>query len=314
MIRVGYIVTALTVFALHEAHAADGSARHTLRWTRGPGAEACIDAPALTTAVEARLGYRAFGDAAAAVNIEAHVQAKAPGWHVAIAVRRDDGTALGARELDERSPDCRVLDEALVLMIALIVDPDAAMRASPPTVAPAAPPPIARSSPWLFEASAAIATAGMLLPGASIGAAARVSIDPPGLPVVVIRGTWWLEDELRDRNQGSAMNLVTGGVALRVPVSGDLVAVSGGIELGRMAGAGFGFDRSDHASATVAYLTLEPTISVKLTPRLVFSALVGAWIPLVRPRFVYVEAGETMLLYQPSPVALVGQAGLTVPF
>ena len=319
MIRVGYVLAALALFASHEAHA-DGSARHALRWTRGPGAEACIDAPALIAAVETRLGYHVFGETDAAVIIEAHVQPKASGWHVAIAVRRSDGTLLGMRELDERLADCRVLDEALVLMIALIVDPDAATREPPPIVPPVTPPrppPIQRPSPpWLFEASAGIATAGLLLPGASIGAGACFSIDAPGLPAVLIRGTWWLEDELRNRNQGSSLNLVTGGVAVRVPVpvSGDLFSISGGIELGRMAGDGFGFDRSDHASAMVAYLTVEPTITVKLAPRLLLSAMVGAWVPLVRPRFVYDEAGQTMLLYQPAPIAFIGQAGLAVPF
>ena len=312
MTRVGYVLAVLAVFASHETRA---DAHHALRWTRGLGAEACIDAPALTAAVEARLRNRVFGETDAAVIIEAHVQTMTPGWHVAIAVRRDDGTLIGKRELDERSPNCRVLDEALVLMIALIVDPDAAMR----TTASSAPPPIAAppiaqpSRPWLFEASAAIATAGFLLPGASVGAAARVTIDPPGLPAIEIRGTWWLEDELRDRNQGSSLNLVTGGVAVRVPVTG-LVSVSGGIELGRMAGEGFGFDRSDHASAMVAYLKLEPTLSVKLNAWLAFSATLGAWVPLVRPRFVFDEAGQTMLLYQPAPIAFVGQAGLAVPF
>ena len=324
MTRVCCVLVALAMFASHEARA-DGSARHALRWTRGPGAEACIDAPALIAAVETRLGYHVFGETDAAVIIEAHVQPKATGWHVAIAVRRDDGTLIGMRELDERLPDCRVLDDALVLMIALIVDPDAATRAPAPNVPPAAPiaplppprVPISRPSPpWLFEASAGIATAGLLLPGASVGATACFSIDAPGLPAVLIRGTWWLEDELRDRNQGSSLNLVTGGVAVRVPVpvSGNLFSVSAGIELGRMAGDGFGFDRSDHASAMVAYLTVEPTITVKLAPRLRLSAMVGAWVPLVRPRFVYDEAGQTMLLYQPAPVAFVGQAGLAVPF
>jgi hypothetical protein len=93
-----------------------------------------------------------------------------------------------------------------------------------------------------------------------------------------------------------------------------VLATCAGLDLGRLAGNGFGFDRSQHASAVVAYLTIEPTVAVDLTPWLALSATLGAWVPLVRPRFVYDQAGMSVLLYQPPAIALVGLAGVTVRF
>src|SRR5688572_24899885 len=123
--RVAVLVATVLVMHLVASRAsADTRPTHILRWTRGPGAESCIDAQMLATAVEERLGRVVFAEQATpAVIIEAHVARATAGWHVAIAVRSADGKPLGARELDEPAADCRALDEALSLVIALIVDP-----------------------------------------------------------------------------------------------------------------------------------------------------------------------------------------------
>ena len=301
---------------------ADTPARHVLRWTRAPGAEACIDPQALRNAVDARLGRPVFTDTEQrAVSIEGNVRPTQHGWHVAITVHGPDQEPLGQRELEESAPDCRVLDEALVLMIALIVDPDAAMR--DPQQAPPPPPPVPTptpaptptplpTEPWRVAVSANVSGGAALLPGATLGGALRVSIDAPVLPAIAFRVSLWPTDEQRRGDQGAEFLLLTGGAAICPRVW--RLGLCGGVELGRMSGDGFGFDRSQQSAAFVTYITAEPHLAVTLTDRLDLEASIGAWIPLVRPRFVFEQAGEDIDLYQPAAVAFVGQLGLTLHF
>jgi hypothetical protein len=321
-----FVLACCVWLATAQRASADTEQRHVLRWTRAPGAETCIDAPALSAAVDARLGRSVFATTSEqAISIEGHVRPIENGWHVAFSVRAPDGSLLGQRELEQATSDCRALDNALVLVVALIVDPDAAMSeppAPPPPVKPVPPPepepvtppppPPAPATPWRLGASLSLLGAELLLPGASIGGALGVRIDPPTLPAFVLRGTLWREDEKVDGARGGRFRLITAGVAMCPSVWRLLVC--GGAELGRMAGEGFGFDRSQRSAAIVAYATVEPQLRVDLTSRLAVTAAIGLWIPLVRPRFVFDQAGTPVLVYQPSVAAGVGQAGLTVRF
>jgi hypothetical protein len=288
--------------------------------TRAPGAEACIDARALSSAVELRLGRAVFTTDAPEVIIEAHVRPANTGWHAAIAIRGADGTSIGQRELEEPAPDCRALDDALVLVVALTIDPDAAMRAppaSPPPPRPPPPPPpppaiTAVAEPWRFGAAASLAVAGGLLPGAALGGAIGVTVDAPRVPPLELRGTLWRESERRDQDRGGAFGLAT--VAATVCPAVWRFALCGGAAVGRMTGTGFGFDRSQEAQAVVLAALVEPRLAVAVTPRVELTAGVGAWIPLVRPRFVFDQAGEPLPVYQPLRVAVIGQIGVAVHF
>jgi len=322
---VRWLVVVLCVVVASTHHAmADAQARHALHWTRAPGAERCIDAATLTAAVEARIGRSVFTtDRDPAVTIEGHVRPGDRGWHVTVTVRGAD--TAGERELDEPAPDCRALDDALVLVIALIVDPDAVMREPappqppsppPPAAVPVTPPPPAPpapiSRPWHIEAVAGVIGAGFVLPGGSIGGSLGVSIDAPTLPPVLVRGTLWREDEHDEAAQGARFRLITAGLAM-CPQAWQL-ALCGGVELGRMTGRGVGFDRNQESAAFVAYLAVEPQVSVSVSPRLALTASLGSWIPLVRPQFVFDQGGEPMALYQPAPASIVGRIGMAVRF
>ncbi|MBA3500509.1 MAG: hypothetical protein H0T65_09060 [Deltaproteobacteria bacterium] len=321
MTRLGFVVIGMLL--LHRAAHAD-SARHVLLWTRAPAADACIDAPTLMAAVDARLGRSVFTEQKdAAIVIEAHVRPIERGWHVAISVRGSDGTLTGQRELEEPAADCRALDDALVLVLALIVDPDAAMRDSPPPPPPSLPPPPPApvlapvspptpAAPWRFEASVSLIGGGLVIPGPSVGGALRVIVDPPRVPPIGLRGTFWREGDERDDARGVHVRLLTVGLAVCPAVW--RLALCGGIEVGRMAGTGFGFDRSQQSVAIVTYATIEPRLAVPLSSRFTLVGAIGAWIPLVRPRFVFEQAGTAMLQYQPPPVAVVGHVGLAMLF
>jgi hypothetical protein len=288
--------------ALIGVDAAADAPRHALHWTREPGAESCIDADALTTAVEARLGRPVFvRTEPPAVIVEGHVS---PSWHVAIAVRGTDGSAIGERVLDEPSVNCHALDEALVLVISLIIDPNATAREPPPSVTP--------REPWHARVGASLLGAAGILPGASLGGALRVAIDAPLLPTVELHGTWWLPDETLDQNQGGRFRLLTGGVALRIPLW--KLDTGFGFELGRMIGTGLGFDRVQEARAVIPALTIDPAVAWPLGPRIFFTAGLSLWMPLSRPQFTFEQGGQDVVVYQPAHLTAVLHAGAALHF
>jgi hypothetical protein len=282
--------------------AAAGPPRHALRWTREPGAETCTSADALEAAVETRLGRLVFARAEKpAVIIEGRVS---PSWHVGIQVRNADGSAIGERVLDERATDCRALDDALVLVISLIIDPNAALRETP---APAPP-----REPWHVGVGVSALGAGGILPRASVGGALRVSIEAPRFPVVEVWGTWWVPDETSAHGQGGRFTLITGGVAARIPLW--KLDTGFGFQLGRMAGTGIGFDRVQDAHAVVPTVTIDPAVAIPIGPRVSFKAGLSLWLPLVRPRFTFEQSGGDVEVYQPGVVGGVVHAGADVRF
>jgi len=299
----------IALVALVASDAAAQPPRHALLWTREPGAETCAGADALEAAVEARLGRLVFARAEKpAVIIEGRVS---PSWHVGIQVRNADGSAIGERVLDERVTDCRALDDALVLVISLIVDPNAALRESPaPVLSESAAP--APSLPWHAGVAVALLGAGGILPGASVGAGLRVSIDAPRLPTVELSGTWWYPDETRDRDRGGRFTLITGGVAVRIPLW--KLDTGFGFQLGRMTGTGLGFDRVQTAHAVIPTVTIDPAVAIPFGPRVSFKVGLSLWLPLVRPQFTFEQAGEDIEVYQPGIVAGVVHADAAVHF
>jgi hypothetical protein len=264
--------------------------RHALVWTRTPGAEACVDAGALAGAVEARLGRSVFTrtDSSAAVTIDARVS---PHWHVAISVHGANGNAIGERMLDEPGANCHALDDALVLVLALIIDPDAATRESPQP-----------REPWRFDAGASLVGAAGVLPGAALGAGVRFGIDPPGLPAFELHASAWLPDETRDGGRGGRFTLVSAGLAVRVPVWRRLETAVG-FELARMTGTGIGFDRVQDASAVIPAISVEPRFVIALTRQTSFTAGLALWIPLARPQFTFEQAGMDVVVHELARIA-----------
>jgi hypothetical protein len=97
--------------------------RPSLQWTRGPAAGACIDPLTLAERVEALTGPMFFmppHDYA----IEGHIDALANGFRMRVTVTGADRTQRGERAVEHAGSDCRGFDEAIVFVIALLIDPD----------------------------------------------------------------------------------------------------------------------------------------------------------------------------------------------
>ena len=146
-----------------------------LHWVRLEGAGVCIDAAALEARVRQRLGSDPF-EARATRTIEGAVHRSGETWDAQIAVRAYPSEAEPPRrELKSRANDCDALSEAIVLAVALAIDPAAAFSSSPKPAPPVAPPAAAPSAPPAAVARSGRAELGLagqlgLLPRASFGA------------------------------------------------------------------------------------------------------------------------------------------------
>ncbi len=161
-----------------EAHAAEPA---RLEWVRLEGAGSCIDAAELEARVKRRLGTDPF-DPRASRSIEGVARKTGDVWRAQIAVRaHPDDANPPLRELESAAADCESLSNAVVLAVALAVDPaaafsDAAAKAVPPprpVEKPTAPPAesAAAGSEAALAGRAELSLAGQmgLLPQASLG-------------------------------------------------------------------------------------------------------------------------------------------------
>ena len=112
-----------------------------LSWVRGPGAESCIALAELAARSEARMAGRAFVAAEEAeLNLEGRIAREAAAWVATLAISDRRGNVLGRRTLQSSQPDCRSIDEGLVLVIALALDPSQGFVALPEELTAAADP------------------------------------------------------------------------------------------------------------------------------------------------------------------------------
>lgn len=108
---------------------AQPTGRWGLTWQAPP---ACIDRTQLLSAVTAKLGREVFG-APVALTIDGALSSRG-GSHVARLTLVDSrGTPIGHREVKSSDPDCHSIDQALVLVVSVMIDPSASLRRPPPS-------------------------------------------------------------------------------------------------------------------------------------------------------------------------------------
>ncbi|MFT3767689.1 MAG: hypothetical protein QM820_19715 [Minicystis sp.] len=121
----------------------------SIAWTRGAGAESCIAPDALRAAVGAKLGREVLAAPPRAdLAVEARVELRAAGrWRAVITRVGAKGETLGLRELTSDAPSCRAFDDEITLVVALLLDPVAALAPATPQVASPAPAPAPDAAP-----------------------------------------------------------------------------------------------------------------------------------------------------------------------
>jgi hypothetical protein len=121
------------------ARAEDVSANATrLSFVRAESASDCSPAPVLEREIARRMGRDPFVGVPRQW-IEGFIARQGDYFEVQLFERDANGNTLGTRRLRESAKDCHRLDDAMVLAIALIIDPTAQLAPAMPSGVPSAP-------------------------------------------------------------------------------------------------------------------------------------------------------------------------------
>jgi hypothetical protein len=332
------------------ARAAEGRTS-SLSWVRMPGAEPCVATQALARAVEERLGRTVFVSAAQAdVSVEGRIDKlpDARGWSAHLVLRDGRGETLGTRDLAREEPSCEAMTEPLALVIAVMIDPDAAMRPTPPADPPpvpaarpeaspeapaepprdeAAPAPLPTASPadkkaresWRFEGDVYGTVAHGFAPKLAVGAGVQGTLYPPGVPLG-FRGytSLFLPSTLERAGaagpaRASFDMIYAGGSLCPLLVDGrfGLLACAGG-QLGairpRPETGGRGIDSS---LMPLLNAVLELRATLKIAAPIGATAGVAGALPLLRPTTDFTgPGGQRQIFHELAAVAFIADVGL----
>ena len=331
------------------ARAADAKTS-SLSWLRMPGADACVATQPLARAVEERLGRSVFVSAAQAdLSVEGRIE-KRPnkGWRSVITVRDASGATLGTRELERADGSCEAMTEPVALVIAVMIDPDAALRPKPsePDVSPPAPAPIAeappaetqpsaaalpspapaidrpaapapppRAAPWQFEGHVHATVNHGLAPTLAPGAGVDAILYPPKIPIG-FRGytTLFLPTSAEKDGARASFDMLYAGGSLCPTLRGrvNLLGCVGG-HLGLLRPRAETSGRGISEDVLLLWTAMaELRVHVPLVAPIGVSAGVGAGLPILRPELAYRRSGGggTDTLHRPEVYVLTADVGI----
>ncbi|APR81246.1 Hypothetical protein A7982_06593 [Minicystis rosea] len=336
-VRLDRLAAALAVVVSASCGAASARAQSTaptppartssLGWVRLAGAEPCVPPRALAIAVERRLGRPALVPPAQAdVAIEGRIERANDGWRATILLTDGSGAQLGRRELASKARDCRALDDEIALVIALLIDPSAALapRAPalvdtlvPPPLPAALPPPAPASAPpsWHFGVTAGAALGFGLLPRVGSGIALRAHVVPARWPSIEIGAVVWPGHTITAGPVSAGFTLAYGTLAVcpGLTLAGTLLEACAGVHAGALRVGGFGFALSYQQEQIVIDATVEARVRRRIVGPLLIAGGASMVVPMRRDRFYYLDAqGAERDVFQMSPVAGVLDLGLGV--
>lgn len=320
------MIALVSVARADDASHAEARARtSSLSWIRLEGAAGCVATRDLARDVEQRLGRSVFVSASKAdVSVEGHIAPQEAGWRAEITIRDAHGALLGTRELVRDSGACSEMREALALIIAVMIDPDAKLIDHPaPAQRPRAEPPQEpRPAPvgWRIDAAGSGAGSLGLLPNLGVGATASLIAQPPRVPIALEgSGTFWFDNAAHVATGDITFSLLTlsGGLCPLVFNSNRVRAygcAAGYIGVIRARSTGFTVPKPDESRIFLAG-ALEARFSVRLFGPFAVRAGLAMLVPMIRDKFTYLNVNtQETVAFQMSPVAAIGDVGLGVVF
>lgn len=318
-----------------------------LSWLRLEGADKCVSTQDLARAVEERLQRKVFVPPSEAdLSIEAHVKYTQGRYRAVVTVRDARGSQLGRRELDDSK--CENLTDPLSLVIALMIDPDAAGRkplpaepdagavAAEPPRPPAEPPPPPPPQPELhrdppgdttpLRAELSASTGLSLGRATGVGPFVKVSgwLKPLHFPGLAGGVTYGFDpgEVVPSSNAAGHVGLVTAFGALCplaagfwTPAKRGYILGCLGMELGALRATGSGFDRNSDSARILVDAQLSVEFSVLLAGPLTFHFAPTVFVPFIRDDINYRAAdGSERLLFRMSRVGASFEAGLGLRF
>ncbi|MBS2013465.1 MAG: hypothetical protein JST00_11285 [Deltaproteobacteria bacterium] len=317
----------------------------SLAWVRLPGAESCIAAPALAMAVEKKLGRRVFVPPSdAEITVEGTIEWRAEPKRARATFRVSDraGKVLGSRSVDEPAASCEKLDDRLAFVVALLIDPEAAMGGDaepaapapdpslttplPPPPTPAPPPVDARVAalpseeappPWRWMLGAEFGGAAGLVPDVGWVVSGSLLVTPPRWPGIRAKGSSFLPTSRRVEGVALAeIGLVSGELGIcplewRPAPFGITLCASG--LLGQLDARGQGFPESRGYSTTLGGLAIDAVLELHFTKAVGLTLSPALVVPLSRARLAYEDsAGVRRTIFDMSAVGGSLAIGLSV--
>ena len=297
-----------------------------LEWVRLEGAGSCIDAAELEARVQRRLGTDPF-DPRASRSIEGVARRTGAVWRAQIAVRaHPDDANPPLRELESAADDCESLSNAVVLAVALAVDPAAVFNdapvKTPPAPRPATVPKPSAAEPALAASEtglggrADLAVAGQLglLPQASLGIGLGVGAALTQRFELGLRARAFPEVEVSG-DPSYAVGLATLTLelcAVARPAKPVELRACGGPALGLLHAAVLAGDRTQPGERASLAAELGLDASFALTHTLALELGARAVVPVTRYRFT-LEGSDDALFVQ-SAIAGMAHLGLELRF
>lgn len=335
--------------ALLAAPAYGAGRTSSLSWVRAPEASECVVTGALAAAVEHELGRAVFvPPARAAVSIEGLATKQASRYAVSLVLRDSAGKSLGTRTLQgEANAECAALTPSIVLAIALMIDPDAELGATPapndardvtptptppppaippappaPTTAPhPAPPPVParRRASWYGEAGVEAGLALGLVEShsgqVSVSGLLRAPFGGALAGGVSFLPSRDLDDEagvVRARSIGWTAYLDACPLAMIASRAlRPSLALCAGARGGAFTLTGTQLDRPRRESYAFGGPEVAASSSVRLVGALALRARVAAFVPVRRPSALFEDsAGTPQTLDRMGPVVPSFELGL----
>jgi hypothetical protein len=262
-----------------------------LSWSQAPGGGACIDRPGLIHKLEATVGERPIlpaDQADTAIHGTVGPTPDRRGWLAVIEARHGDGSVF-ERRLSIDGLDCRELDEAIVLVVVLMVD--SAERQTPPLKVPSRP----QASSVSVGVDGAFAIGMLPKPAVGVGLTSDVRIAPLW-PVDLWTDLWPTSETLRG-GAGARFGAWTAGIGLcPLDIVGTTWSFYGcvGATGGEILSSGIGLDVSVSHTRAYAQAELRAGVRLRVAGPLFAAIDAGAGLPVARDTYTYSLASGTV--------------------
>jgi len=325
------LAAALLALAPRAARADPAPRTSTLSWVRLPGAEGCIGSRALAVAVEHRLRREVFvPPSRAAVAVEGRVERTPDGFRAVITVSDEAGVPLGSREIRSAGPRCGAMDDDLVLVIAVMIDPEAALAPPrpaapfppwpPPRPAPPSPPaapPAACPAPPSWQVSLQAGGVAMLglLPRVAGGVLIRSHIEPTRFWGFEVGGVVFPAVQATLGTEGASFQLAEAFLStcpLTLHAFGAALSACAGVQAGAIHATGMGFSGAEEVG--LFNVAVEGRVRRRIVGPLVAGAGLGLVVPTLRTRFSIPSTAADQVLFTMAPVAGALDLSLGVEF
>jgi hypothetical protein len=303
---------------------------------RAPEGADCIDAGELSRQVAEHLGREVFSAQSPDVVVEVAIASgpTANSWSAVIRVATADAASSGERRVAAEGESCRVLDESLLLVVALATDsalfdpaqkperrPTAGprqlvrTRPAPRRVAPVINKP--RSADWRLDLHTLVTGEGGALPSFAAGARIGADIGTPLGAGVSLRFGSVLPERIGVPGGGSAtVSHASGGLALcPLMLGGKLRAhLCAGAEIVTVRVTPVGVQNGHPRDSASLQPVVDGRAFLSLGRRLAVVLGAGAGMPLKRDRMVVETSTGNVSVFRLNSWALFGGVGASVLF